>query len=443
MAGELSISGLTGANFDGGAMVDQLMQIRAIPLQRLQQEKALVQAKLSSLSNLSGAISSFLGIFENLSVEDLFRSKKGTASDDKVLSVSVAENAPSIEFSVTVNKLAQAEIRVSNGGFTDLSGTFGSSGTLTITYDTGSGTETFNIDYSAGQTLEDLVNSINSAQERVRASVYFDGTNYRLMLSEADVSASSVETDTAGGVYAISVSGLPSELGSGMDTLQGSQNAEIVIGSGSPVTSPSNEFADVISGITISVKDTGTSTVTVSDDYSKVSDFLSSFVKNFNSIVETVGSLTAGENAIFPGDGTIRGVSIGITDRLEPLIDLGLIDYDGDTGKISLQNDKLTQLLESDPDKVKEMVEKLKTSYSVFLESQKDVFKSFENSFNDRIENIDARIESLSQRLLQEEAILRREFARLEAFIAQAQELRERFRQFIVSLSEMTGGDNR
>jgi len=56
MAGDLFVSGLTGTNFDGGAIVDQIMQLRSLPIQRLQQEKALVQAKLSSLGNLSAGI---------------------------------------------------------------------------------------------------------------------------------------------------------------------------------------------------------------------------------------------------------------------------------------------------------------------------------------------------------------------------------------------------
>jgi flagellar hook-associated protein 2 len=440
MAGELTLSGITGANFDGGAIVDTLMQLKALPIQRLQQEKALVQAKLSSLGNLSGAVSDFYGIFEGLIVDDLFKGKKASVSDEDVLGVSVSEDAPEIEFSVTVNKLSQVEIRVTNQGVSSLDTGFSSSGTLTISYNLGGSTETFSVDYSAGQTIEDLVNSINQAQDRVKASVYYDGNSYRLMLSEVDVSASDVETDTANGVYVITVSGLPSELGSGLDTIQEAKNAEIVIGSGSPITSPSNTFENVISGVTITVSKTGTASVSISDDFSKVSGFLSKFVKYFNATVEVSDSLTTGENPLFAGDGTIRGVKTGITERLEPLIDLGLIEYNGETGKISLKNDRLNELLESDPDSVRSMIEQLKDSYGSFLELQKDVFKSFEDNFNDRIEAIDTRIEQLRIRLAQEERILRLEYARLEAFIAQANEIRERLQQFIVTLSQMTGG---
>ncbi len=444
MAGELYISGLTNTGFDGGAIVDQILQLKSIPIQRLQQEKALVQAKLSTVGNLSEGIGDFLSIFENLNVDELFRKKKVEVSNRDILSATAGENAPEISFSVTVNRLAQGEIRVSNGGVSDLTNTFASSGTLTLTYDTGSGTETYSIDYSAGDTLEDLVDAINSSQSRVRASVYYDGTSYRLMLSESDVGASTVETDTTANVYAISVSGLPSELGTDLDTLQKAQNAEIVIGSGSPITSPSNTFENVISDVTLTAESTGSTNVSVTESYAEVSSFLGSFAEKFNALVELVDAATRGEDALFRGDYTIGNLRTGIAERLDPLIDLGVIDYDGDTGKISIRTDRLNELLDTDPQKVKEALNSLKDSYKTYLSSQKDLFGGFEDSYSDRIEDIDERMEELARRLAQEEQILRREYARLEAFIAQANEIRERLKQFIVTLSEMTrGGDKK
>ncbi|MDQ7038259.1 MAG: flagellar filament capping protein FliD [Aquificota bacterium] len=441
MAGELFLTGITGTGFDAGAVVQQIMQIKSIPLQRLQQEKTQLQARLTSLGNLSGAIGDFLSLFENLDLDKIFRGKKAEVSNPDVLSATVTGDAPTVEFSVTVNRLAQTEIRVSNGGVSDLSATFGSSGTLTITYNTGTSTETFSVDYTAGQTLEDLVNAINSAQDRVRASVYYDGTAYRLMLSERGVENSTVETDTASGVYAIEVSGLPSELGTGLDTLQPARNAEIVIGSGSPITSPSNTFENVITGITLTVKTTGSATVTVTEDYSGVTGFLEEFVSNYNGIVELVDSLTRGEEALFAGENLITGVKFGMAERLEPLIELGVLNYSGDTGKISVDTDRLKDLLSTDPGRVKRALGDLRSAFTPFLEVQKDTFRSFENTYRDRIDRIEDRINQLARRLAQEELVLRREYSRLEAFIAQAQELRERLRQFMITLSEMTGGE--
>ncbi len=442
MAGDLIVSGLSGSGFDGGAIVQQILQLRSIPIQRLQQEKALVQAKLTSLSDLSGRISDFLGLVENLDIDQLFKNRTVNVGDDGIIDATVTEEAPLLSFSVTVNELASGEIRVSNSGVSSLETGLSSSGTLTLSYDTGSGTETFNINYSAGDTLQDLVNAINSAQSRVKASIYYDGTSYRLMLAESDVSASTVETDTAGATYAISVSGLPSDLGTDLDTLQSAKNAQIVIGSGSAITSPSNTFNDVITGVTITAKARGTSSLEIREDYSKVTDFFKKFEKNFNSLVESADSLITGESPLFAGEGSIRNVRTGAVDRLDPLIEAGLIDYDGDTGKIKVNTDRLNELLEKDPESVKGLIANIRDSYKSFLEGQRDVFKSFEDTFNTQIERIDERIQSLAQRLQQEERLLRLEFSRLEAFISQANDIRDRLRQFMVSLSEINQGGN-
>lgn len=433
MAGELYLSGLTGTNFDGGAIVDQLIRLKSLPIQKLQQEKALVQAKLTSIGNLSKGLGDFLSLFENLKLDDLFKGKGASVSDSSVLSVSVTEDAPTVDFSVSVNKLAQGEIRVSDGGLTDLSSTFSSSGTLIITYDTGSGTEHFNVDYSSTDTLRDLVNRINASQSRVNASVYFDGSRYRLMLSEKDVGASTAETDV------IQVSGLPSELGSGLSTVQSAQNAEIVIGSGSPITSPSNTFKDVIGGITIEVKKVGNSNVSVRESYSKVSNFLNNFAKNYNATVDLVDSLTVGEKALFRGDYAISRVKTGMADRLDPLVRLGLINYD-DNGKISINTDRLSNLLTTDPKSVRKAIEDTVSSYRGYLEAQKGFFGGSERTYNEQIERIDERIASLTNRLAQEEQILRKRYAQLESFISRANEIRDRLSQFIVTLSEMNKG---
>ncbi len=167
-------------------------------------------------------------------------------------------------------------------------------------------------------------------------------------------------------------------------------------------------------------------------------------MEKFNALVELVDTATRGEDALFRGDYTIGSLRTGVVERLDPLIDLGVIDYDGDTGKISIRTDRLNELFDTDPQRVKEALNSLKDSYKTYLSSQKDLFGGFEDSYSDRIEDIDERIGELAKRLAQEEQILRREYARLEAFIAQANEIRERLKQFIVTLSEMTrGGDKK
>ncbi len=60
---DLYISGLTGT-FDSGQMIDKLLQVKQQPITVLTQKKALLQAKVTSLNNLYGALSSLQSFFQ-------------------------------------------------------------------------------------------------------------------------------------------------------------------------------------------------------------------------------------------------------------------------------------------------------------------------------------------------------------------------------------------
>ncbi len=444
MAGELFMSGLTG-QFDAGGFVERIIQLKSIPLQKINQEIALSQAKASSLANFASAVNDFLSLFDNLNVDDLFKEKKATSSDKEVLTATATQDAPNISFSVTVNSLAQTEIRASNGGFNSLTDTFASSGSFTLRFNKSSTTyEEFTIDYNSGETLEDLVNRINSAQDYVKASVYFDGSQYKLMLSEKRPEDSDVETDTATNTFAIEVVGsLPTELGTGLDALQNAKNASITIGNGSPITSTSNTFQDVISGLSITVKSTGTATVTVEDDNSPITKFFKDFVEKYNGVVSMINQLTDLNEGVFIGDNTIKTVKSNLANFLNLLINEDLVDYNPNTGEIYLKTENLNDLITNDKDKVRDLINNMKDVFGKYLEREKrsiDVYKSY---FDDRIRSLEERARELAERLAKEEEFLRYQFSKIESFIAEMNDIRQRLQQFTLTLSQMTGGDKK
>jgi len=438
------MSGLTG-QFDAAGFVERIIQLKSVPLQKINQEIAISQAKSSSLANFAGALGDFLSLFENLNVDDLFKGKKATSSDKDVLTASATQDAPNISFSVTVNSLAETEIRVSNGGFNDLSDTFSSSGSFTLRFNTSSTTyQEFTIDYNSGETLEDLVNRINSAQDYVKASVYFDGSSYKLMLSEKRPEDSTVETDTGTNTYAIEIVGsLPSELGTGLDTLQNAKNASITIGNGSPITSPSNTFQDVISGLSITVKSTGTATVTVEDDNAPITKFFRDFVEKYNGVISLVNQLTDLNEGIFIGDNTIKTVKSNLANFLNLLINEDIIDYNPNTGEISLKSENLNNLINNDKEKVRELINNIKDSFGKYLEREKNSINVYKSYFDDRINTLEERARELAERLAKEEEFLRYQFSKIESFIAEMNDIRQRLQQFTLSLSQMTGGNKK
>lgn len=440
---DLYISGLTGT-FDSGQMIDKLLQVKQQPITVLTQKKALLQAKVTSLNNLYGALSSLQSFFNDLDINSIFSTKKATSSDTSVLEATATSDTPNLTMNITVNKLSQTEMRATSSGLSSLTSTFSSSGTLTLKYwKNNSDFETFNINYSAGQTLNDLVNNINSSQNKIKASVYYTGTDYRLLLTESDTANSSKETDTATSSYVIEASGMPAELGELDTPIQNAQNASITIGnSTTPVTSPTNTFSELLTGLNVTVKKTGSATLTVSEDNSKVSSTLNNFVSNYNNVISLVNSMS-GKGAQFQGDSTITTIKTGFIRLLNPLVNAGLINYSDKDGTISINNDALQSLQSSNPDKLKDILTTLKDSFSSSLNNWTSTIKLYSNTGDSQINLINQRISSMQEYLVKYEERLRREYAQLESFISQTNQISSRIQDFMTTLSEMTKGGNK
>lgn len=436
---DLYVSGLTGA-LDTETIISNLLKIKQQPLTQLTQQKALTQAKVSSLSNLYSALNGMQSFFTNLNINSIFSTKKATSSNTSVLTATATSDTPNLTMSLTVNKLAQTEMRASTNGMTSLTDTFTSSGTITLKYwKDNSNFVSYNVNYSAGQTLQDLVNSINSAQNDIKASIYYTGTDYRLLLTESDASNSTKETDTVTSSYVIEASGLPTELNS-LETLQNAQNASLTIGSSTtPVTSSSNTFSNILTGLDITVKDIGSATVTISEDYSQIDSTLNSFVSNYNSIVSLINSMT-GKGAQFQGDSTITTIKTGMVRMLNPLINAGLINYSDTDGTISINSDQLSSLKSSNPEKLNEILTTLKNSFTNQLNGWTGAINTYKKIGENQITNIDNKITNLQEYLVKYEEQLRKEYAQLESFINEMNQISSRLEDFMTSLSKMTSG---
>lgn len=439
---DLFMSGITGA-LDTESIIANLMKIKQQPLQVLNQQKALIQTKVSSLSNLFGALNGLKTLIEGSDIDKIFSTKKALSSNSNVLSAEATKNAPNLTMSINVIRLSQTEMRASTKGLSSLKETFSLSGTMTLRYwKDSSNFITYEINYSAGQTLQDFVNSINSSQNDIKASVYYTGSDYRLLLTEADSSKSSKETGTNDNV--IEVNGLPSELYDenigALETLQNAQNAAIKIGnSTAEITSPSNVFKDLISGLTINVKETGTATITIKEDFSQIDSFLNNFVSNYNGINSIINQIT-GKGAQFQGDSTIVTIKTGLVRLLNPLINVGLVNYSDKDGTISLNTEALNNLKNSNPEKLKDIISNLKNSYSVQLNGWATSLDTYRKIGESQMSILNQKISVLQNYLSRYEERLRKEYAQLEAFINQMNQISMRLQDFMVSLSQMTGG---
>jgi flagellar hook-associated protein 2 len=441
MAGEIYFSNLTG-KLDWGSIVDQLLRLRSLPLEKMAREGNQLKAKQESLSKLANSIDAFNNLFSNLSVDDLFKSKTATSSNTNVLTATATTETPNVTLNLSVIQLSSKEVRLSKGGVSDLGSSITWSA-FTITYKKGPNpedVETFTIEGGSG-TLRDLVDRINqSAGSRVVASAFYDGSQYRLMLSEKDEALSTVETNADAGTYVISTSGLVIGGQSDLDNtpLQQAKNAKVQIGT-TTVQRPTNRIENVLPGLTLELKATGDATVSVEDDYSKVRNFFADFVAKYNAVIKQVNEMTDKDKGLFQGDQIITGVKNSLAGMLDPLFRYGIVSYNED-GTLTFNSSAVDELANKDPQELRRSVETVKTNYGSYLERAKIDFQSFINDYQSRIDSLNQDMAKFQEQLLQEEQRLKLEFSKVEMFMNQAQETIDRIKNFIVSLSEMQGG---
>ncbi len=431
MAGEIYFSNLTGL-LDVDSIVQTLMQVKEKKIQMLNNEKATFQAKAASLSNLLGSLNDAKSFVEDWDVDSLFTGKKVNVSNSEVLSATATEDTPNVTLDINVGQLAQPEVRVSTTGVTDLNDPI-SAGTFTLTYWTSDTEyETYTIDF-AGGTLQDLVDAINNAQDKVNASIYYDGTYYKLMLTEKDVANSTKETSATSAV--IEVSGtFPL---TGLETLQNAQNAEIQIGdSTSYVTSPTNTFNNLVTGLTVTVNEVGESQVSVENDYSKAKDSLKDLFDKVNAIIDLVNSMT-GKGDIFQGNAAITEIKSKIFYALSPLINIGLVNLSED-GKYSLNEDAFDELASDNLDELKNAISQVKQNFYDMLDVLTESLNAYKEAQDKQVEKIDEEIQNLQITLKKEEERLRLEFSKIEMMMYHNEQLKARLQSLAVPLSKTT-----
>jgi flagellar hook-associated protein 2 len=240
---------------------------------------------------------------------------------------------------------------MASAGYADTTSTATGTGTLTIT--TGSKdpvTVTIN---SSNCTLNGVCNAINSANAGVTATLINDGssTPYRLLITadETGTANSFTLTDNLSGGQAL-----------GLTQTQAAADAQFLM-NGVSMSKSSNEISDVISGVTITLKEESTNPVTLRVDRD-VDSIVTAF-KDFVSAYNAVNSFISGQFSynkssesagVLAGDSTLRSVQSSIQNQLVQSVKnqfttfgvTGQVGLDfGRSGELSLDESELRETL--------------------------------------------------------------------------------------------------
>lgn len=278
----MSIGGIA-SGLDTASIIDQLMQVEAIPRTQLQTKQKTTETFVAALQALNTKVSSLTENAAKAMKSASFDVWKGTSSADSVtVTTGTGAAAGTLEF--RVDALAQGKSTLS-GVLADASSLL-TGGDFTITKGDGS-THTIT---PASSSLADLASAINSdAESGVKATIVNTTDGSRLQLT-------ATKTGATDGAFTIT-SGTAE---AGFSSIRGAQDAQITLWPslglpGSTVTSASNTFSDVMVGVNVTVTKVSAPTddpitVDVAKDTEAVSKLADNLVAQLNQVINEVAS---------------------------------------------------------------------------------------------------------------------------------------------------------
>lgn len=448
----ISFGGL-GNGLDFGQVVDQLVKVAQLPVDRLTKKRTDLNTKLTDLTTVSTKVAGLQSAAEALRLSTSFDRTTVSVSDSTVLSASASSSGATGTYSVRVVQLAQSHQIVSKAAKAVSSETSDivSGGSATFTFQVGSGSnQTVNLGSTA--TLADLRDQINDLGAGVTASLINTGTeatpSYRLALSSNNTGSDNAITIVADGT---DLDLLNSSGTGGIDTLSAAQNAQVQIGDQSldPLTieRSSNTISDAIPGLSLTLtKTTGTETVQVSlsQDVNAVKTNIKALATAYNEVVKfinerTTYDVTTKQGGVFFNESSARTVIAQLRTALSSTVSgattyssVGQIGFKTERdGTITVDDGQLTTALSTNYSAVKALftnqgaVAGLAQSLVSAVDALNDIAGGAltvrKNGLTNEITRVGNDIARQEDAVSRYEERLRRQFAALDGLLRQLQ----------------------
>ncbi|MDH5822755.1 flagellar filament capping protein FliD [Luteimonas sp. RD2P54] len=300
-----------GSGIDISSMVSQLVAADRAPQDaRLAKLESAAKFKLSGVGSVSSAFDALKTALDALKKSDAMGARTvgsvsadSTSGTDNVLSASVGKGTPAGQYQIEVLALASAHKLM---GAAVPSGTLFDAGQLSLSM----GGESVTIDIATGSSLADIRSAINdkAASLGVQAS----------LLTSDDGQHLSVASTRTGAANAVSIQlveggGDLSTLVGGLQQKTAAADARVSI-DGLITTSEGNAIADAVPGMTLALKATGTSTVTVATDAAASRKPVEDVVKAYNAAIKAIATATSYNKetdtpSSLTGDAQMRGAA--------------------------------------------------------------------------------------------------------------------------------------
>jgi flagellar hook-associated protein 2 len=409
-------------------VLNAIMQQASQPLTALQSRQTSLKSQANTFTTLTTRLLDLQQAAEDLSTAQGLASLKATASDPSAVSVSIGADAAAGHLDVVVQELARAQVTATTSTTPDADTTVvANAGTITI-----GGVD---VAIAGDVTLEGLADAINGTDGiGVSAAVIRTAPGaHRLVLSATDSGTAGAFTIVNGlsggtGIVFADADANGTSGDSAADNAVTATDAALLVNN-IPVTGPSNTFADVITGVTITAlkKDAATTVgVDIASDITAFEAKVEKFVGAYNEFVKFVNdqrtSATNGDGASIGRDPLLRQLRNSLrTDLLGAhgagaftrLSEVGIVFTV--TGTLDLSSSQLSEALATDADAVRDLfggpggvfpaVQGLLQSYtdvSGFIPSAKERLTQQAKAMDTQISNLQNRLAVQRESLLRE-----------------------------------------
>ena len=451
MAGEIFYPNVTGT-FDWGKLLDGIMQIESIRLQRLEAQKQIYDERLKYLNDLKAKLEDLYNFTSGIEKDKWFNKKTVENSNPDVVDVQIINpDIPEYTASASVSQVAQIEIDYFSREFESLDEQMNPDNpdkeyTLHLHYHTvDDQTIDKDIVFKGSDTLRSLIEKINSDSDigpYLKAYPMYTGNGYRLAIMERNIKASADESD-AGGPY--NTGELEEVLGDAY-ILQGAKNSKLEIGD-QTFEDPGYEFTDIFPGLKLRVKKMGDFTVTIKRDYEGIAKVFEDLVNKVNDVIRKINDLTKvtvnGDNVSAPkiNDYELKELKIRLQRLFEPLLTdekiapYNVIDYNKDDGTIELNKVNLEKFLKEKPEEDWDILytvgEKAKDLSNLAVNEAyvAPLIKSYQNMER----RIEEEIMDYQEYLQEKQEFLKKRFASIESYIAGLQEVQNKINSILTA----------
>jgi flagellar hook-associated protein 2 len=350
----MSISSLgVGSGLDLESLVGQLLTAERKPkTDALNSREKNVEAEISGIGKLKSKLETFQKTLDNLRSEANLKGREPSIDNPsegvEPFTAEATDSASEGDYNIAVTQLASGSrietADAANGGFNNSSDAVLSADTASLTFKIDATGDSFKIDLTAGDSLQDLRNAINASEDNfgVVASIIETGTadggtkliftsktsgegNDLIIINDNDVpelERVSTTNSTKASTY--------------LSPVISAQNAKATI-DGIDVESETNTFENVIENVSFEVSEKSeleadginfkTSKLSIGFDTEAVEESIKEFVTNFNALQAEIKLLTnygesdSDDDGALAGDSLVRGIQSGINNILFSSVD--------------------------------------------------------------------------------------------------------------------------